>query len=1431
MSAAKLPILNPNEFDLWKKRIEQYFLMTDYSLWKVILNGDSLVPTRVIEGLVQPVAPTTAKQRLARKNELKAYGTLVMDVPDKHQLKFNIHKDAKTLMEAIEKRFGGNKETKKVQKTLMKQQFENFTGSRSESLDQIHDRLQKIICQLEILRESLSQEDINLNTNELISVAASVSAVSVKTHVFAFPNIDADDLEEMDLKWQMAMLTVRARQFIQRIKRNLRENVPTSMGFDMSRVECYNYHKKGHFTRECSYDWSFQVDEEPTNYALIAFTSLSSSSSSSSHNESDESLPPSPIYDRYQSGDGYHDVPPPYTGTFMSPKPDLVFHNAPNDAETVHTTFNIELSPTKPEKDLSPIPRPLAPIIEDWVSDSEDESETKIPQNVPSFVQPTKQIKSPRPSVKHKMAQTPTRNPAPREYHKQYARIPLPNPQRHVVSTAVLTQSKLVPITAVRPVSAVVPKPTVSRPRQEKPIVTKPNSPPRRHINRSPSPKASNFLPKVTAAKATMVNVVKWGKWEWKPKCLILDHVSCNTSASMTLKRFDYNDALERSKSDKGFIDSGCSRHMTGNMPYLSDFEELNGGYVAFGGNPKGGKISVKGKIRTEKLDFNDVYFVKELKFNLFSVSHMCDKKNSVLFTDTKCLVLSPEFKLPDENQVLLRVPRENNMYNFDLRNIVPSGNLTCLFAKETLDESNLWHRRLGHINYKTMNKLVKGNLVRGLPSKVFEKDHTYVACNKGKQHRASCKTKPNTDGDAAFDEKEPELEGKKLKYEVNVSPSSSAQSKKHNDKTKREAEGKSPVESLTIYRNLSAEFEDFSDNSINEDNVVGTLVPSVGQISTNTTNTFSAAGPSNAAVSPTHGKSSYVDSSQLPDDLNMPKLEDITYFDDEDDVGTEADFNNLETTITVSPIPTTRVHKDHHVTQIIGDLSSATQTRRFKDPDYPDKVYKVVKALYGLHQGLRAWLKQGESINVQDLETNLYWEFGKFTSRDEWQRFVTLVKQSQELKSVSYHKLYDILKQHQNEVNEIRGKAIVNSPPPIYDQEPSMVAEDDEMSKEKEIDKRMALSSLSFKKIYKPTNNNLQTSLNTSRANQDNSPRINRGTGYESQRIGHVTGARETVGTTVVQKSRIQCYNCKEFRHIARECQKPKMVKDATYHREKMLLCKQEEAGIQLNAEQADWRDDTDDESEDQELEAHYMYMAQIQEITPDAADDSGPIFDFEPLQKVSNDDHYNVFAIESDYHEQSKYVHDTYLIEQDEHNVINDSLDMSYDSEQIDQDDDDDLANERELFASLIEKLKCEIDDSKNHNKFLETSNKVLVYKLKGEIEDFKTKHKSLESSNNRFKEANNKLSETNELMYNDLKKFQGELDRRNDVKYASKMEIDCAKDKGDLISYKMESQKSFNTYTQKINDLNQTISEMKNELSAHQETISILSQAKEA
>nr|GEW01679.1 putative ribonuclease H-like domain-containing protein [Tanacetum cinerariifolium] len=551
---------------------------------------------------------------------------------------------------------------------------------------------------------------------------------------------------------------------------------------------------------------------------------------------------------------------------------------------------------------------------------------------------------------------------------------------------------------------------------------------------------------------------------------------------------------------DKEVIDNGCSQHMTGNMSYLSDFEKLNGGYVAFGGNPKGGKISGKGKIKTCKLDFEDVYL------------------------------------LPDKSQVLLRVPRENNMYNVNLKNIVPSGDLTCLFVKETIDESNLWHRKLGHINFKTINKLVKGNLVRGLPIKVFENNNTCVACKEGKQHRASCKTKPaeaintacyvqnrvlvtkphnktpyellhgrtlsigfirpfgcpvtilntldplgkfegkvdegfmvgyslnskafrvfnsrtrivqetlhvnflenkpniaekareevtqqymlfpmwssgftnpqNKDGDVAFDGKEHKVDTKKPESAVNVSSSISAKSGKQDDKTKKKAKGQSSVESFTKNKDLITKFKDHSDNSSNDVNVVGSIVSTAGQNSSNRNNPFSAAGPSNTTASLTHGKSSLKDASQLLDIHDMLEMEDITYSDHEN-VSAEADFNNLETSITVYRnkkdekgivvrnkarlvsqghtqeegidyeevfAPVARIEAirlflayasfmGFMVYQI--DVKSAflygtikeevyvCQPSWFEDPNHPEKVYKVVKALYGLHQAPRAW-------------------------------------------------------------------------------------------------------------------------------------------------------------------------------------------------------------------------------------------------------------------------------------------------------------------------------------------------------------------------------------------------------------------------------------------------------------------------------------------
>ncbi|GJU70445.1 hypothetical protein Tco_1256704 [Tanacetum coccineum] len=176
----------------------------------------------------------------------------------------------------------------------------------------------------------------------------------------------------------------------------------------------------------------------------------------------------------------------------------------------------------------------------------------------------------------------------------------------------------------------------------------------------------------VNTGKGKMDNALKKSRWVWRPKGNYMDHES-KEKGSFILKKFKYRNP-EIYLQDHAVLDSGCSSHMTCNKAYLLDYEDYNRGFVAFRSDPKGGKITGKGKIRTVNLDFDDVYFVDELKFNLFAVSQMCDKKNSVLFTDTECLIFSPSFKLLDENQVVLRAPRQNGVYSLDLKNIVPSG-------------------------------------------------------------------------------------------------------------------------------------------------------------------------------------------------------------------------------------------------------------------------------------------------------------------------------------------------------------------------------------------------------------------------------------------------------------------------------------------------------------------------------------------------------------------------------------------------------------------------------------------------------------------------------------------------------------------------------------------------------------------------------------
>nr|GEX20813.1 retrovirus-related Pol polyprotein from transposon TNT 1-94 [Tanacetum cinerariifolium] len=717
--------------------------------------------------------------------------------------------------------------------------------------------------------------------------------------------IDVDDLEEMDLKWQMAMLTMRARsemvlvamigafrlvvyqqnenvfeEDIKLLKLDvmLRDNALVELRKKFEKVEQervelkLKVYKFQTSSKNLSKLLASQItDKTGLGYDNKVFNSIVFDCDKLLSFKSDVSMHTSLVHDRYKLGERYHVVPPLYTGTFMPPKPDLVFYDAPTANEHVPTVLNVKPSTTKPNKDLSNSNRPSTPFIDDWVSEDE------------------------------------------------------------------------------------------------------------------------------------------------------------------------YKGNLLHALKGKGVIDSGCSRHITGNIFYLSDFKEINGEYVAFGGNPKGGKITGK---------------------------------------DTECIILSSDFKLPAKNHMLLRVPRENNMYNNRIaerknRTLIEAArimladsllpipfldeavNTTCYVQNRVLvtkphnktpyelllgRTSSIGFMRpfgchvtilntldsLGKFDGKDDEGFLVGYDVRSEPAWLFDIDTLTQSMNyqpvvAGNQPNSSVvfqenlnastvgkevllpfwssgsKDPQNTDA-AAFKIKEPE-------FAVHVSISSCDKTKKHDDKTKREAKEKSPVELSMGVRDLSDEFEEFFDNSTNGVNAASTPVTTVGPNSTNITNTFSAGGPFNNAVSLNFelgGKYLFVDPSQHPDDLDMPALEDITYSDNEEDVGAAADFSNLETSITVSPIPTTRVQKDHPVTQIIEPKmvhqalkdpscieAMQEELLQFKmqkvwvlvdlpkgceDPDHLDKVYNVVKELYGMHQAPRAWYEPLANYlleNVGDLSSH----------------------------------------------------------------------------------------------------------------------------------------------------------------------------------------------------------------------------------------------------------------------------------------------------------------------------------------------------------------------------------------------------------------------------------------------------------------------------
>ncbi|GJQ92032.1 putative ribonuclease H-like domain-containing protein [Tanacetum coccineum] len=739
----------------------------------------------------------------------------------------------------------------------------------------------------------------------------------------------------------------------------------------------------------------------------------------------------------------------------------------------------------------------------------------------------------------------PVWNYTQRVNHQFFSRMTHPSPKRNMVPKGVLIRSGLVSLTTTRPVNTAQPKTTVNSARPMINVFNKAHSTVSWPINNKTTTKNRKFNQRVNIVNGKNVNTAR-------PKAVV-------------------NAARPKAQDleEKGLIDSGCSRHMIGNMSYLTDFEEIDEGYVAFGGNPKRGKITGRGTIKNGNLDFENVYFVRELQFNLFSVSQMCDKKNSVLFNDTECIVLSLNFKLTDESHVLLKVPRKNNMYCVDLKNIVPKGGLTCLFAKATSDESKLCHRRLGHINFKTMNKLVKGNLVRDSNDEtsgilksfitgvenLIDQRVKVIRCDnrtefKNKDMNQFCKrkadsklpttfwvdavitacyvqnrvlvTKPHNktpyerflgrkpalsfmrpfgcpviilntiDHLGKFDGKadkgffvgsgpnwlfDIDALTKLMNYKLVIAGNQSngnVGTKACDDTGKASMEtvpGKDyillplwPADPLFSQCLKSSPDAGFKPSRDNEKKVTEEPGKESGDSSkedenndqekndyVNCTNNVNAASTNEVN---TVGRKSSIG---LPDDLNMPELEDIVYSDDDEDVGAEAHINKLDTIMHVSPIPTIRIHKDHPIEQIIKDLNSAPQTRRmtknleehglfslvqqrtnhkdfqnclfacflsqeepkktlvdlpngksaigtkwvyknkkdergiviknkarlvaqgytqeegidydeikeevyvcqppgYEDPDFPDRVYKVEKALYGLQQAPRAW-------------------------------------------------------------------------------------------------------------------------------------------------------------------------------------------------------------------------------------------------------------------------------------------------------------------------------------------------------------------------------------------------------------------------------------------------------------------------------------------
>ncbi|GJU67824.1 putative ribonuclease H-like domain-containing protein [Tanacetum coccineum] len=788
--------------------------------------------------------PVTAEEKINKKNDVKARSLLLIALPNEHQLTFSQYSDAKTMFAAIKTRFRGNEATKKTHKALLKQQYENFNASSSESLDSIFNRLQKLVSRLAILGVIITQEDLNSkflrslppkwnthvvvwmnkadietmsiddftsNTNEVNTAnsACKVSTVSLNVNtasssvstanisdndVYAFmvenPNgsnflqhdleqIHEDDLEVIDLKWQLSLLSMRVKREC-RAPRNkdgqfrYQDNFRNQESSKRS-VNVEDTSPKAMLAIDgVGYDWSDMAEEQiQTNMALMAFSDSELNNTEfkaatykrglatveeqlvtfrknevlfseeiavlkrevgcknyeicvlktkfdkikqekegidfkiakfDNASKCLDKLLESQITDKKPEFNRYGPRDTVLESTISCDKEsdnskentddslekEQVFDNensfiesSPNVVkETIfHAAKKVEF--VKPKNNEKPVKKSVR-YAEMYTSQSPRGNQRNLNGQKSSklgseFVMYNKACFNcgsfghmKRNCPHHQRKRMVTGNNYNRVDYDYYAKTSHTSTHRNMTPRAILLKSGLKPLSTIRPVYTAHSKPTVYSAKSmyfnQKVNIVRPKV-----VNT-----ARSYTVTVNIGRENGVNVVKPSAcWVWRP--------TRPNGASLGNPQLN----------DKGFVNSGCSRHMTGNIAYLSNFKEFDGGYVTFGGGAYGGRISGKGILKTDSLDFDDVYFVKELKFNIFSVSQMCDKKNYVLFTDTECLVLSPNFKLPDENQILLRIPREDNMYSFNMKNIgsniepLVSPRFTWVFFLTTKDETS----------------------------------------------------------------------------------------------------------------------------------------------------------------------------------------------------------------------------------------------------------------------------------------------------------------------------------------------------------------------------------------------------------------------------------------------------------------------------------------------------------------------------------------------------------------------------------------------------------------------------------------------------------------------------------------------------------------------------------------------------------------------